>query len=365
MATLPQYISQDPDVLKSQLAAKYKDITGKDLFPAQIESLQFDAAAYVMSLFLAKANAAIRSQLVNYSAAPMLDELANNVGVTRLPAQPATVIVAFELDPAHMGTTIPGGYTVATPDSKLNFELPEDLYIAPGVTSSANVTLICQTDGTIGNGYVNDTNMNITDPLPFLVNCITVNVSQGGAEAETDDQLRARIKISYERPSTAGSVNAFKYWVYTFNPSIVDVNVYKPTTGTVEICCLLKGGIIPDETFFTNLQNYLLSDQIMPVGPILSLRAPTDFPVDCNILFTLKTGGDITEATTRITKVANEYFDLLKNNLGMQFVANEMVALAMTCYDKIQDVTVSLGNTEIDQNEFITLTSLFVGLNVA
>ncbi|XLM22137.1 baseplate protein, partial [Chromobacterium piscinae] len=85
----PDFIPRDPAAITAEIIAQYEQISGKTLYPAQVERLLIDVIAYRETLVRIGIQEAAKQNLVAYARAPMLDYLGQLVGVTRLPAQPA------------------------------------------------------------------------------------------------------------------------------------------------------------------------------------------------------------------------------------------------------------------------------------
>ncbi len=80
----PSFIARDPAAVVQAWIAGYETLTGKTLYPAQIERLLANNGAYRESLMRAAIQDMGLQALVRYARAPMLDHLGQNIGVTRL-----------------------------------------------------------------------------------------------------------------------------------------------------------------------------------------------------------------------------------------------------------------------------------------
>ena len=132
--------------------------------------------------------------LLKYSSGEYLDNLGALKGVTRKEAVPAQVTLQFTLA-EHISQTavIPKGTRVKGID--LYFETAEEGRIQPGELT-ADVTAVCQTAGTDGNGLKAGEIAALVDPLPYTLSVTNTGASLGGADRETDEEL-AELQASF------------------------------------------------------------------------------------------------------------------------------------------------------------------------
>ena len=76
------------------------------------------------------------------------------------------------------------------------------------------------------------------------------------ADPESDESLKDRIYIAPSRYSTAGTEEAYVYWVKTYNSTIADVKVSSDNPGEVDIVFLMDDGI-PSQEMITGLTKYI------------------------------------------------------------------------------------------------------------
>lgn len=91
----PNFVSRDTEAITREMIAQYESLTGKTLYPAQVERILIDVIAYRESLVRQSIQDAGKLNLVRYSRAPVLDYLGENVGVPRLQAIAASTTLRF------------------------------------------------------------------------------------------------------------------------------------------------------------------------------------------------------------------------------------------------------------------------------
>src|SRR3990172_5512364 len=101
---------------------------------------------------------------------------------------------------------IPSGVILSSTEG-ISAELIEDLVIPSGtLTGTGRVELSV---------YINTTTMKteqIITPLPYLLGAVQAGDFVGGSNPESNEELRARIALAYERFSTAGAAGAYKFF---------------------------------------------------------------------------------------------------------------------------------------------------------
>ncbi len=220
MSTLPQFVPDDSQAITQELIAAYEAMTGKTLYPGQIERLLIDLIAYRETLVRTAINDTGRQNLVAFSRAPMLDYLGELVGVTRLPAQSARTTVRLTFaDPLASALPIPSGFRVETA-SGIQFQTTAEVIAAAG-SATIDLAVLAVEPGNAGNGYLTGQVNALVDELGVDVASVAnLGVTSAGADEESDDRLRERIKLAPESFSVAGSRLAYRHHAMSAHQSI-------------------------------------------------------------------------------------------------------------------------------------------------
>jgi len=238
----PSFIERDVIKVTQELITQYEIMTGKKLYPAQVERLIIDLIAYREMLMRIGIQEAAKQNLVEYAIFPMLDYLGELVGVTRLPAQSARTTLSFTLSAIqNFDILIPAGTRVETKGGKYIFRTNSAATISAGLTT-VDVNAVCESAGSASNGYIAGEINNILSPIPYVAKAENISVSLGGADEESDDRLRRRIKEAPERFSNAGSKGAYRFWAMSAHQDIIDVAIISPSPGVVNAYPLLVTG---------------------------------------------------------------------------------------------------------------------------
>lgn len=349
MAT-PEFIERDVNQIEIEMIAQYEQLTGKTLQPAQVDRLLINAFAYREALIREKIQYASIQNLVEYSNAPVLDELEKLVGVTRLAASAATVDIEFTFVSGHGGVTIPSDTRVASVDNLAVFKTPTDT-IVPAGTDVVTITCTSQSTGAGANGYGLGSINQILDPLAFLADAENTTISGGGAAQESDEALRERIKLAPSSFSNAGSKGAYEYFSLTASPSIIDVSVLGPNdtpaalSGEVNIYPLMEDGTTTPQTVLDAVSASVNDEKVRPLTDLVNVIAPTLIDYELEVDVTIYTGADPTSVQDAIEAKLNAFVLAKRQTLGQDIMLSQIVAQCMI--EGVYDASVVLPSSDI------------------
>ncbi|MDR1975585.1 MAG: baseplate J/gp47 family protein [Campylobacteraceae bacterium] len=189
-----------------------------------------EAIAYRKVLLKNRINDSIYSMLINYATGADLDNLAALYGVARLQGTKPQAQVNFSLTIAlSTDVTIPAG-TIFRSDRGDISTLKSSVTIPAGETTAFGILILEEytKQSAVKTEY-------IQNPLPFVIKASQPDSYIGGAPVESDDAFRERAILSLDRFSTAGSVQAYKYYTLTANAKIEEAAVTTPAAGTVKV----------------------------------------------------------------------------------------------------------------------------------
>ncbi|EDM3689389.1 baseplate protein [Salmonella enterica subsp. enterica serovar Infantis] len=282
----PVFVETDPEKITRELVEKYQQDSGKILYPAQDEMPFINLIAYRESLIRTAIQDAAMQNLVAFSRAPMLDYLGELVGVYRLDAKAAATPLRFSLDaPAAQAVLIPAGTRVSASDSVV-FVTDDDATLPAG-SNSVSIHATCTLPGVAGNSWQPAQISNLMDDigdggLDFTVT--NPSVSTGGADPESDDHLRERIRLAPESFSNAGSKGAYRFHAMSAHQDIVDVAVVRPEPGTVELYPLMSYGL-PDQNLLDLVAGMCSDEKVRPLTDTVNEKVPVavDYSISASI----------------------------------------------------------------------------------
>lgn len=366
MAT-PDFIERDVNLIVTEMVADYEQRTGRTLQPAQVERLLINAFAYREALIRNKIQYVALQNLVEFSNAPVLDELGRLVGVARLAASSASVEIEFTLVAGHGGVTIPASTRVASIDNLAVFATTTDTIVAPGVTS-VTVTANSISTGTAANNYALGTITEILDPLAFLSAATNTTVSGGGAAIESDEALRERIKLAPSTFSNAGSRGAYKYFALSASPSIIDVSVLGPNDtpaagpGEVNIFPLMEDGSVTPPTVLDAVLATCNDEKVRPLTDQVNVSSPTRTDYDIEVDVTIFTDADPTVTQSDIQTRLDAFVLAKRQTLGQDVKISQIIAQSVT--SGVYDVSVVSPAADIivDNTEFAYCNTITVNI---
>lgn len=239
-----QFVTTDTSPLVSEMIAAYETITGVTVQPASPERLFILWVADVIVQLRTLVNYAANQNLPSRASGENLDALGELFYANARPgATPATCKLRVTISEAQeTSILIPKGTRFTDGNYTLLWDNTEDVYIVAGDTE-AEITLICETAGTIGNDYVAgqiNTLVDISD-IRYYASCANTTVTDGGAEAATDAEYYALLRASEDAYSVAGPMGAYEYWAKSVSTAIADVKAIRPTEKFIKTLKLYDG----------------------------------------------------------------------------------------------------------------------------
>jgi len=342
----PVFIDTDSETIIAEIVADYEEKSGKALQPGQVEMLLINAFAYREKILREQIQIVGLQQLISFSNAPALDYLAELVGLQRLSASAATCTIEFTLTAGHGGVVIPANTRIATTDGQVYFAIQENVTVPAG-TNTVEVTAFASVTGNTGNGYAIGTVTEILDPWPYVESAENTDTTDGGADAESDDELRERAKLAPSQFSVAGPTDAYKFFTKTASPDIVDVAVTSPTPGQVNVYPLVAGGVVTPGGTLTLVEQTLNDERIRPLSDTVVVESPTLVDYDIEVDAVIYVDADPAEVTAAITAALEGYRDQKVIKLGADIKRDQITALAVYDVTKVFDITVQFPAADV------------------
>lgn len=353
----PDFIERDAAKITREQIAYYEQLTGKKLYPAQVERLQINNAAYRESLLREAVQDAAKQNLLRYARYPILDMHGERVGVIRLDARPAitTVRVTFKTAPTS-AVVIPSDTLFLA--GQVSFAPASAITVATGA-KSIDIDVICSEAGKVGNGFTAGQISGLAAPIGGLdvASVSNLTVTSAGAEAEDDDHLRERIALAPQAFSNAGSEGAYKFWAMTAHQDIIDVAVRGPelnmnggqliSTNDVPIGCvylypLTKNGL-PTPAIRALVAQACNQSKVRPITDYVQVFDPIvyDYRIVARLTPYKATDLPLVESTAELAAV--EYARATSAQLGVD-VVRVQIEKALQTYG-VKDVELQLPTT--------------------
>ncbi|WP_293957925.1 baseplate J/gp47 family protein [uncultured Fusobacterium sp.] len=294
---------------------------------------------YIFSITNNNINFTGKMNLLRYATGTYLEALGELVGVKRNLARGAKATIKYTFSKIFdQVITIPKGHKVAA--EGLYFELEENIELQIGRREVIG-EVTCLSEGEIGNDLQNGEINTIVDDVPYLYSVENITISSGGADEESDDNLRERIKLKPTSFSTAGPVAAYRYYTLTAHQDIADANIYTPqdTPGVVKVIPLLKNGEIPEEEVLKIVKEILSADDIRPFTDKVEVIAPVASNYSINFKWWLNRDSDKTIVENKINQAVEEYKQWQKEKLGRDINPNKLIQLLIQAGAKRVEIT--------------------------
>lgn len=317
-----EFVETDTETIAEEMVESYEERYGRKLPQADPMRLLIMWFASIISQERSYINIAAKRNLPRYATGEYLDSLSELFyGVYRYSSTKATTTIRFTLPEAlDSPVDIPAG-TEITNDGTITFATVEDSQIPAG-SLYADVLAECTEEGTVGNGFAAGTIVNAVTPIAYGLTYSNLTTTAGGADDESDDDLYVRGRESYEGYSTAGTVGAYLYHVKAHNSSVKDAVVQELDPGQVGVTILLSNGI-PSDAVVAEMQAYLRSDEIRPLGDEVIVSAPTGVNYSVELTWYGPAGNETANA---VEEAIESYIEWQSGKLGRRINPDKLIA---------------------------------------
>lgn len=232
-----------------------------------------------------------KQRLLEYAKGEVLDALAADAMVERIPPSPASATFRFELSAEQSrNVVIPQG-TRITQDGLIYFATDTVAVINAG-NLSVDVTATCETAGDTYNGIEPGQIKSLVDPINFISKVQNIDMTDGGDNGEEytdegDDRLRERVRLANAATSTAGPEDAYVYHTLSADASIIDAYVDSPSPCEVVIYPLCENGQLPDQDLLDKVVAVFYNEEkkVRPLTDHVTAKAPTEVSYDIELKY--------------------------------------------------------------------------------
>lgn len=332
-----EFAAKDPETIKNAVISAaertHEEATGEKitLYPADPRRLFLLTVAEIIILQRNLIDYTGKMNLLAYATGDYLDHLGALLGVERLPARAARTTVRFTLSVTQArAVSIPAG-TRTSAGGNVYFQSLEEAEIPAG-KATADVSMECAGIGILGNGYLPGQIKTLVDPLPWIQSVVNTTASEGGADAEDDENYRERIQIAPEQYSNAGSRDAYVSWARRASPLIADVGVHSPSPGVVNIYPLLNDGGLPGQEILDQVLAVCNGEDVRPLTDRVFALSPDVAEYELKLTWYLDRG-NATSASSIHNAVTQAVYDWQlwqRSKLGRDINPSELIRKVMT-----------------------------------
>lgn len=315
--------------------AAYEAATGEalNLSPADPRRLHLLSLVSQIIQLKNEINFTGKMNLLAYAQGDYLDHLGMMLGVSRMPAAAAVTTIEYVVSTALPSPELIPAGTRFTPDGKTYFATIATHAVSAGETKT-EFMVKCLETGEVGNGFMPGQICKLVDPLPWVQSVSNITTSEGGADTETDEHLRERIRLAPEAFSVAGSYGAYKFWAMSAHQSIIDVAVVGPSDsetvnpGEVYIYPLLVGGEIPGIEIQDLVFSTLDAEKVRPLTDQVFVQAPEVVPYHLKIkYYLLKTALDASATKAAAENVVKAWVTWQSSAIGRDINTDYLIYL--------------------------------------
>lgn len=322
--------------------SKYAEETGEEieLGLADPSRLILYAASLQIYQGMQYIDNAGKQSFLKYSYDDFLDNLAAFKGIERNKGNAARTEIRFTVSAVqNSAITIPLGTRVT--DGNNTFFFTTDDAEIPAGAQYVDVVAECTESGTKYNGIAVGKITTLVDTINYIGSVSNTKKTEGGSEAETDEQLAERVYLAPSKNSTAGPDDAYEYWVKTCNPAIQDTRIYSPSEGVVEIRFIMQDGAIPEGPALAEVEEFLMNEKIRPLTDFVQVKAPVIREYDINITYYIDESKrtSATAIQRNISDAVNAYKLWQCEKIGRDINPSNLIKLIMEAGAKRVEVT--------------------------
>lgn len=244
------------------------------LQPGDPVRLFLESLAYYVSVENGLIDLTGRQNLLAFASGAHLDHLGALMGVARIPAQNSLCLLRFQMAaPLAFAVPVPAGTRVATRDGKTVFATISAGALAAGEVF-VDLAACAVLPGSDSTGLVPGQINSLVDPIPYVTSVENITTSSEGADIESDERLRERIRLAPESYTVAGSTGQYEARALEASADIEYVTVFSPEPGLVDVRFTLTGGELPDRAMIALVYDHLNADTVRPLTDWLHVAGP-------------------------------------------------------------------------------------------
>jgi len=327
-----QFVTETAEQIMTKLTAAYEEIVGVSVRPASPVKLFLSWLASGIVEIYQYINYAANQNVPSRAEGENLDALAELFFEKKRPdATKASVTMEFTISEAQATTIIiPAGTRITNSDNEPYFETVEDATIEIGDTTTT-VRAICQTAGTIGNGFTAGQLTECVDIFPFYDSCTNTDTSDGGSDVPDDDEFFSLLMASENAWSCAGSRGAYQYFAKSVSKEVEDVVVNSPDPGEVAIYALMSDGTIASSEVKALILAACNADDVRPLTDSVSVEDPdtVSYNIQMTYYMSKESSMSAAEIQANVAQAVDEYVLWQSSRLGRDINPSRLIQMVV------------------------------------
>lgn len=314
------YLTYDPDAIWEQMQEAYIAAGGDILYPGDEKDILLRGMQYMMSIFFAGVDNALKMDTLRYAVGEYLDIYGEKRNCVRIPAQAARCRVEMTFA-AGAGVTVPAG-TAMTADGEIIYVTVNDVYQNP-YSNTAQADIICTETGAQGNGLNAGTAMLLLNQDANILSITTMQEARGGQAKEDDEAYRERIRQYGLASVTTGTYTAYRSAAMEVSSEIIDANPVNGGAGVVNVYLLINEGT-PVQGIINAVTAKLSPKDVRPLTDTVNVAQATDVEYTLNVQYVSDAGGDI---SAEVGAAILEYQKWQDETIGRAFDPDKLKAM--------------------------------------
>ncbi len=356
-----KFVQTDSAAVLSTLIAKYEELTGRTLLPADPDRVFISWVADVIIQERSLLNFAANQNIPSRAVGSHLDALGEFIyNLKRPTAKPSECTIKFTItEPRDTAVSIPIGTRVTDTAQKMTWKTDEDAVVPIGETETL-VHAVCVTEGIVGNGYVAGQICKLVDAdnVEFFSSCANVDISSGGSDKADDSGYYELMRQSLEAYSTAGPRGAYEYHAKAVSSEIADVCAIDPLDmpGTVHIYAVMNDGSIADSGTKNAILEACNDERIRPLTDFVEVLDPetVDFDVDLTYYVDRSSAKTMSDIAADVRNAVDEYIKWQTARIGRDINPSKLSWLLSGTGVKRVDIRLPVFTPLRDGSERIT-----------
>ena len=343
----------------NRMKSKYEELSGNGFSEASETAVKLKVLAGEIFNAQTELEWTKRQMFASTAEGEYLDHIALTRGIQRRSAKKARGVLRFSLDETlSTPVIIPAGTTVATSEPEpQRYRTTADAEI-PAMTLSVNVPAEAEQSGYAGNALIGTVNVPVS--VPAAVSAVgNYSAFTGGADAESDNALRQRIKDSYI--CAVNGANRQFYIELAKSVEGVDKVSVLPRSrgmGTLDIYVCGSGGTISNETLAEAAR---IIEENRELG--VDIQVIRGYPLDFDLTATVKgkPGYTSQEIVSALTNAFEDYLDSVPMGGKVYLSALGKFLLDTGCIENYEfDLTMT--NSEAPASQFFVKGEVSIGV---
>ena len=274
------FVETDSAKLYTSIIGSLMDNCKEALYPGDERRIFGEAVVAVFVSLYAEFNDKMKQRTLQYARGTVLDAIGDRYNIKRVEPSSAFAVFRFSVSDAQDENIIIPAGTRITADGSVYFATQETVVLSAGEIY-VDVVGVCSEGGAAYNGIADGLIATLVDLIPYISSVENITATAGGADGEPytdegDESFRERIRLAPAALSTAGPESAYRYFVMTADPDIIDVAVICPEDkpNVVNLYPLMAGGKLPGEDVLEKVLA-VLGDDVRPMTDQVNALAPT------------------------------------------------------------------------------------------